>query len=104
MGLGALSAISSAEAAAERADLSTVRIKDVEILQITGKNKRRVLYLKIDTDAGVAGLYGPIETTRRPCSSIVSFGDTWSVRTLWRTKPSGTRCSARVAIPGAATI
>jgi L-alanine-DL-glutamate epimerase-like enolase superfamily enzyme len=61
MGLGALSAIPSADAAAERADRSAVRIRDVEILQITGKNKRRVLYLKIDTDVGVAGLYGPID-------------------------------------------
>ncbi|MHC4205411.1 MAG: enolase C-terminal domain-like protein, partial [Planctomycetota bacterium] len=38
-----------------------LKISKVEILQITGKNKRRALYLKIHSDAGPAGLYGPID-------------------------------------------
>ena len=37
------------------------KITDVQVLQVTGKNKRRALYLKIETDANVAGLYGPID-------------------------------------------
>lgn len=38
-----------------------VKITKVEILQVTGKNRRRVLYLKLHSDSGVAGLYGPID-------------------------------------------
>ena len=41
---------------------SDLKITKVEALQVTGKNKRRALYLKIHTDAGVAGLYGPIDS------------------------------------------
>jgi L-rhamnonate dehydratase len=36
-------------------------VTKVEILQVTGKNKRRVLYLKTHADRGLAGLYGPID-------------------------------------------
>jgi len=43
---------------ASRAD---VKITKVEVLQITGKNGRKVLYLKLHSDAGIAGLYGPID-------------------------------------------
>ena len=42
----------------KRADL---KITKVEILQVTGKNKRKVLYLKVNTSEGLAGLYGPID-------------------------------------------
>ncbi len=42
----------------KRADL---KITKVEILQVTGKNKRKVLYLKVHTNGGLAGLYGPID-------------------------------------------
>jgi len=38
-----------------------LKITDVQVLQVTGKNKRKALYLKIETDANVAGLYGPID-------------------------------------------
>ncbi|MHC4168339.1 MAG: enolase C-terminal domain-like protein [Planctomycetota bacterium] len=38
-----------------------VKITKVEILQVTGKNKRKVLYLKLHSNEGVAGLYGPID-------------------------------------------
>lgn len=37
------------------------KITKVEILQIIGNNKRKVLYLKIHTDTSPAGLYGPID-------------------------------------------
>jgi L-alanine-DL-glutamate epimerase-like enolase superfamily enzyme len=42
----------------ERVEL---KVTDVQVLQVTGKNGRRALYLKVQTDAGVAGLYGPID-------------------------------------------
>lgn len=51
---GAVSAIGSAKQ-------ENLTITKVEILQVTGKNKRKVLYLKIYSDAGPAGLYGPID-------------------------------------------
>jgi len=40
---------------------ANLKITKVEILQITGKNKRKMLYLKIYTNEGPAGLYGPID-------------------------------------------
>jgi len=40
---------------------ANTKITKVEILQVTGKNGRKVLYLKLHSDAGVAGLYGPID-------------------------------------------
>jgi len=41
--------------------LGDLKITKVEILQLTGKNKRRALYLKLHTNAGAVGLYGPID-------------------------------------------
>ncbi|MCP4259230.1 MAG: mandelate racemase [Planctomycetes bacterium] len=38
-----------------------LKITKVDILQITGKNKRKMLYLKIHTNEGITGLYGPID-------------------------------------------
>jgi L-alanine-DL-glutamate epimerase-like enolase superfamily enzyme len=61
-GLGAVGAVPVVGAAAERVELSAVRVTDVEILQVRGKSRRRALYLKIHSDAGVAGLYGPIDS------------------------------------------
>jgi len=40
---------------------SDLKITKVEVLRVTGKNKRKVLYLKIHTDEGLAGIYGPID-------------------------------------------
>jgi len=40
---------------------SGLKITKVEILQVTGKNKRKALYIKVQTDGGIAGLYGPID-------------------------------------------
>jgi L-alanine-DL-glutamate epimerase-like enolase superfamily enzyme len=40
---------------------ANLKITKVEILQITGKNKRKMLYLKIHTNEGLTGLYGPID-------------------------------------------
>jgi L-alanine-DL-glutamate epimerase-like enolase superfamily enzyme len=37
------------------------KVAKVEVLQVTGKNKRKALYLKMHTSEGVAGLYGPID-------------------------------------------
>ncbi|MCP4610757.1 MAG: mandelate racemase [Planctomycetes bacterium] len=41
---------------------ANLKITKVEILQITGKNKRKMLYLKIHSNEGPAGLYGPIDS------------------------------------------
>ena len=41
---------------------ANLKITKVEILQITGKNKRKMLYLKIHTNEGISGLYGPIDS------------------------------------------
>jgi len=38
-----------------------LKITKVEILQITGKNKRKALYLKLHANDGTIGLYGPID-------------------------------------------
>ena len=38
-----------------------LKISKIEILQLTGKNKRKVFYLKVHADGGPAGLYGPID-------------------------------------------
>jgi L-rhamnonate dehydratase len=38
-----------------------LKISKVEILQVTGKNKRKALYLKVHAGDGLAGLYGPID-------------------------------------------
>ena len=38
-----------------------LKITKVEVLQVTGKNKKKALYLQIQTDEGVTGLYGPID-------------------------------------------
>jgi L-alanine-DL-glutamate epimerase-like enolase superfamily enzyme len=38
-----------------------VKITKADILQITGNNKRKVLYLKLYADNGTIGLYGPID-------------------------------------------
>jgi L-alanine-DL-glutamate epimerase-like enolase superfamily enzyme len=40
---------------------ASLKITNAEVLQVTGKNKRKALYLKIHTDEGVVGLYGPID-------------------------------------------
>jgi L-alanine-DL-glutamate epimerase-like enolase superfamily enzyme len=48
--------------AATSAGLRTnLKITKVEVLQVTGKNKAKALYLKIHTNEGVTGLYGPID-------------------------------------------
>jgi L-rhamnonate dehydratase len=39
-----------------------LKITKVEVLQVTGKNKRKAFYLKIHTNASEAGLYGPIDS------------------------------------------
>ncbi len=50
------------QAAAASAGVRTnLKITKVEVLQATGKNKRKALYLKIHTNEGLAGLYGPID-------------------------------------------
>ncbi|MCU0913249.1 MAG: mandelate racemase [Planctomycetes bacterium] len=48
-------------AAAQPDRRSNLKVTDVQVLQVTGKSKRRALYLKIQTDGGSAGLYGPID-------------------------------------------
>ena len=57
-GAALLAGRGQAGAAARRAE---VKVTNVEILQITGKNNHKALYLKLHTDAGTEGLYGPID-------------------------------------------
>jgi len=59
--LGAAPSWTSRAQGAAAASRAEVKINDVEILQVVGKNGRRVLYLKLHSDAGPAGLYGPID-------------------------------------------
>ena len=59
--IGVFSSLSTRAKAAGSDKQMELKITKVEILQITGKNKRNVLYLKIHSDAGPAGLYGPID-------------------------------------------
>ena len=59
--LGAAPSWTSRAQGAAAASRAEVKINDVEILQVVGKNGRRVLYLKLHSDAGRAGLYGPID-------------------------------------------
>jgi len=40
---------------------ANLKVSSVEMLQLTGKNGRKALYLKIGTNAGLEGLYGPID-------------------------------------------
>ena len=47
--------------AAESGRRANLKVTDVQVLQVTGKSKRKALYLKIQTDSGIAGLYGPID-------------------------------------------
>ncbi len=56
-----LGARAQAAPAASAGARTKLKITDVEVLQVTGKNKRKALYLKIQTDEGVTGLYGPID-------------------------------------------
>ncbi len=48
--------------AAESSRRSNLKVTDVQVLQVTGKNKRKALYLKMQTDSGISGLYGPIDS------------------------------------------
>jgi L-rhamnonate dehydratase len=50
-----------ADSAVGSARQENLTITKAEVLQVTGKNKRKVLYLKIHSDVGPAGLYGPID-------------------------------------------
>jgi L-rhamnonate dehydratase len=50
-----------AESTPSSGERANAKITKVEILQVTGKNGRKVLYLKLHSDAGPAGLYGPID-------------------------------------------
>ncbi len=38
-----------------------MKVSKVEMLQITGKNRRKALYIRIKTNEGAEGLYGPID-------------------------------------------
>ena len=61
-GLAALGAAPGfAGAAADSGRRADVKVTKVENLQVTARSGRKVLYLKIHSDAGIAGLYGPID-------------------------------------------
>jgi L-rhamnonate dehydratase len=47
--------------AGESGRRENLKVTEVQVLQVTGKSKRKALYLKIQTDSGVAGMYGPID-------------------------------------------
>lgn len=40
---------------------SSMKVKDVQVLELTGKNRYRACYIKVITDSGLEGLYGPID-------------------------------------------
>ena len=61
-GLAALGAAPSFGASAASGRRGEVKVTKVENLQVTARNGRKVLYLKIHSDAGVYGLYGPIDS------------------------------------------
>lgn len=56
--LGAAPGLAASSGSGRRAD---TKVTKVEVLQVTAKDGRKVLYVKIQCDAGVAGLYGPID-------------------------------------------
>ncbi|MBN2128442.1 MAG: hypothetical protein JW741_03060 [Sedimentisphaerales bacterium] len=60
-GLGGAALLAGRVQAGAGARRAEVKITSVEILQITGKSSRKALYLKVGTDAGTEGLYGPID-------------------------------------------
>ena len=68
-GLGALSALQvaaplKAANAVERApgkSRVSMKVKDLQVLELLGKNKYRAFYIKVLTDNGLEGLYGPID-------------------------------------------
>ena len=49
-------------AAQNKLDPIKLTVKDVQMLELTGKDKQISLYLKLITDSGIEGLYGPIDT------------------------------------------
>jgi len=55
---------------------TALRISKVEVLEIAGKNGRKALYLKVQTDQGLEGLYGPID------SEAAMFADRFFRRSL----------------------
>jgi len=56
------SVVPAAEApAARQTKARDLKVSKVEVLELTGKNGRKVLYLKIGTNEGLEGLYGPID-------------------------------------------
>ena len=69
-GLGALSALQVASPlkAANRGILSPeksrvqMKVKDLQVLELLGKNKYRAFYIKVITDEGLEGLYGHIDS------------------------------------------
>lgn len=68
-GLGALSALQvAAPLKAVNPGISTpekirvpLKVKDLQVLELVGKNKYRAYYIKVITDDGLEGLYGPID-------------------------------------------
>ena len=60
---GRLGAAAQAQTVGSAGDgkYKNLKIAKAEILQITGKNKRKVLYLKLHANDGTIGLYGPID-------------------------------------------
>ena len=58
---GALAADAALASAQRETETTALKIKDVHMLQITGEGRHRSLYLKLLTDEGHEGLYGPID-------------------------------------------
>ena len=51
----------SVQAAQPKMKNSALTVTDLLMIQFTGANKQRSLYIKLLTDAGIDGLYGPID-------------------------------------------
>ncbi|MFC1761422.1 enolase C-terminal domain-like protein [Planctomycetota bacterium] len=51
----------SVQAAPAKMKNSQLTVTDLQMIQLTGESKQRSLYIKLLTDAGIEGLYGPID-------------------------------------------
>jgi L-alanine-DL-glutamate epimerase-like enolase superfamily enzyme len=67
---------------------SALTVIDAQMLQLSGNDKRKSLYLKLLTDSGIEGLYGPIDEeaavmTDRFFSTRVIGQDAFAVDAFW---------------------
>ena len=102
--LGAMGISGTKPAVAQgQSDPVKLIVKDVQMLELTGKNNQKSLYLKIITDSGIEGLYGPIDTEAavfvdRFFATRLLKKDGLEIEAFWD------RCLKPVGIPAAVII